>query len=101
MVSKDSLINCSCKLLNTQEPVSRAIEVFKDLPDFTLGKNDVFDLREELKELIEVQLTIAVLVCQLHPVQSYVLHFFDRQGLSRGLRVQHLKNLSFLFLLLC
>ena len=90
MVSKDSLINSSGKLLNTQEPVSRAVEVVKDLLDLALGENDVLDLGEELEELSEVQLTIAVLVCQLHPVQRHVLHFFDGKCLPGGLRVKHL-----------
>ena len=54
MIGQDCLIDCSCKLLNTEVAIARPIKVLEDLSDLLLGQDDILDLGEELKELPEV-----------------------------------------------
>ena len=65
-----------------------------------LSDNDVLNLGEEVIEFLKVELSISILVCQLHPVEGNLLDLVNSQCLSRGLAVEHLKDLVLLLLLL-
>jgi hypothetical protein len=99
LVSKNCLVNGSREFFDGEIAIARAVEIIEDLFDLLFCDHDILDLGKEVRKLLEVQLSIAVFVSQLHPVEGNLLHFVDGQGLTRGLRVQQLKDLVLLFLL--
>ena len=91
-VGEDCLINGSGKLLDRKGTISGAVKVVEDLLDFIIGDHDAFDLGEEIVELSIVELSAAVSICKLHPVEGDLLDCLDREGLASGLGVQSLNN---------
>ena len=94
--SKDCLVNSSGELFNRQHPISRRVEVSKDLSNLFIRKHHALDFREEVVEFLKVKLAVAVFVSQLHPVQRELLHIVYCEALARDLLIEGAEDCLFL-----
>lgn len=96
LVRQHYVVNCPGELLNRELLITSGVELVEYSGDFILSEGSAFSLGEEVSELFDVKVAVAILVRNLHPLLGHFLHTSHSQLLAVGLLVKGLHDTSLL-----